>query len=334
MESQKISVIIPVYNTEKYLPRCLDSVLNNDYKNLEIICVNDGSPDNSIIILKEYQKKDDRIIILDVSNGGLSQARNLGLDIATGKYICFIDSDDWIHKQFFDVLLFFIKKTGADIAVCEFIRTEDIPFDKDIDKTGIIIHMFDNGYGFDNHTVKSHSWGRLISKSVIGDIRFQVGIQTAEDTLFNLDVYANKQNVKTVLIKSPLYYYYTRSGSIIHTDTGLDFMKFSFIFLDRSEKSGDKRSVEIFLNEAFKNTLSVRYSVMFEKDKTIKAEAKQLIKRCLKTESQKKPFSFKKSIMYRLFAYFPFTYRLFRIINDPTLIQWEKKQKREQNKKN
>ena len=105
--SSLVSVIIPIYNTARYLPRCLESIRNSDYKNLEIICINDGSTDNCLEILQEYKNKDNRILVIDVPNGGVSKARNIGLDYATGDYICFIDSDDWIHRQFFSALLFF-----------------------------------------------------------------------------------------------------------------------------------------------------------------------------------------------------------------------------------
>ena len=100
-----ISVIIPVYNTEVYLPRCLDSIINNDYRNLEIICINDGSTDNSLSVLREYEKEDERIIVIDVPNGGVSNARNIGLDMASGEFIAFVDSDDWVHRQYFSVLV-------------------------------------------------------------------------------------------------------------------------------------------------------------------------------------------------------------------------------------
>ena len=105
--SSLVSVIIPIYNTARYLPRCLESIRNSDYKNLEIICINDGSTDNCLEILQEYKNKDNRILVIDVPNGGVSKARNIGLDYATGDYICFIDSDDWIHRQFFSALLLF-----------------------------------------------------------------------------------------------------------------------------------------------------------------------------------------------------------------------------------
>ena len=91
MSSEKISVIIPVYNTEKYIGRCLDSILNNTYKNLEVICVNDGSKDRSLEILNEYAEKDNRVKVIDKENGGVSAARNTALDVATGDFISFVD---------------------------------------------------------------------------------------------------------------------------------------------------------------------------------------------------------------------------------------------------
>ena len=95
----KISVIIPVYNTEKYLEQCLESVINQTYKDLEIICVNDASTDNSFDVINEYSKKDSRIKYINFeTNKGVSAARNVGLEAATGDYICFIDSDDWIEQ--------------------------------------------------------------------------------------------------------------------------------------------------------------------------------------------------------------------------------------------
>lgn len=101
----KISIIIPVYNVEKYLQKCLDSVINQTYKNLEIICINDGSPDNSGKILDEYAKKDGRVIVIHQENAGVSVARNKGLEIATGEYIAFVDSDDWLEPECYELAL-------------------------------------------------------------------------------------------------------------------------------------------------------------------------------------------------------------------------------------
>ena len=114
----KISVIIPVYNTEKYLSRCLDSIVNQTYKNLEIICINDGSTDNSLEILKKYAKKDKRIKVLTQVHAGQSVARNYGLKKVSGYYIGFIDSDDYIDLNYYECLYNLIKENNADIAMC------------------------------------------------------------------------------------------------------------------------------------------------------------------------------------------------------------------------
>lgn len=114
----KVSIIIPVYNMEQYLIKCLDSVINQTLQDIEIICINDGSTDHSLEILKEYASKDNRIIIIDKENGGLSSARNAGIKKSTGEYIGFVDSDDWISLDYFELLYNTATKHNADIACC------------------------------------------------------------------------------------------------------------------------------------------------------------------------------------------------------------------------
>ena len=122
----KISVIIPVYNVEKYLRECLDSLLNQTFKDIEIICVNDGSTDGSLNILNEYASKDSRFIIINQNNQGLSAARNNGLNVAKGDYVAFLDSDDYIlNSDYFEKLYNACEKHNADIAVASIIRGND-----------------------------------------------------------------------------------------------------------------------------------------------------------------------------------------------------------------
>ena len=104
-KTDKISVIIPIYNVEKYLSKCLDSVINQTYKNLEIICVNDGSPDNCHQILEEYKNKDSRIVVIEQENGGEGSARNRGIRAVTGNYIAFVDPDDWVELDFYETAI-------------------------------------------------------------------------------------------------------------------------------------------------------------------------------------------------------------------------------------
>ena len=115
-----ISIVIPVYKVEKYLEKCVESVINQTYKNLEILLVNDGSPDNCPKICDEYAQKDNRIKVIHKENGGLSDARNAGIDVATGKYITFIDSDDYISNDYVEYMYNLAQKHNAQIATCEF----------------------------------------------------------------------------------------------------------------------------------------------------------------------------------------------------------------------
>ena len=101
----KVSVVVPIYNVEKYLKRCLDSIVNQTYSNLEIILVNDGSPDNCGMIIDTYEKTDERVKALHKANGGLSDARNYGMQHVTGEYTIFVDSDDWLHKDLIQSLV-------------------------------------------------------------------------------------------------------------------------------------------------------------------------------------------------------------------------------------
>ena len=113
----KLSVIIPIYNVEKYIPQCLDSILNQSFKDFEIICVNDGSSDNSLSVLQSYKAKDERIIIIDKKNEGSGIARNAGLSIAKGDYIYFVDGDDWVEENVFDKIIAKADELNTDILI-------------------------------------------------------------------------------------------------------------------------------------------------------------------------------------------------------------------------
>ena len=123
-----ISVIIPIYNMEKYLGRCLDSILINTYRNLEVICVDDGSKDSSLAILREYAARDSRIIVIAKENGGVSSARNAGLDRMTGECVSFIDPDDLVHPQYFELLLSALEAASAELSICDSRAVEDKDF--------------------------------------------------------------------------------------------------------------------------------------------------------------------------------------------------------------
>lgn len=114
---KRVSVIIPVYNVEKFILKTVESVMNQDYKDVEIILVNDGSPDNSAQIIDELAKRDSRIICIHKENGGVSSARNAGLKIATGEYVTFIDGDDWVEPNYISYLLELVEKNNCEIGM-------------------------------------------------------------------------------------------------------------------------------------------------------------------------------------------------------------------------
>ena len=120
MENNLISIIVPIYNSENYIKKCLDSILAQTYSNLEVILIDDGSTDNSYNICKDYQKKDNRIVLLQQKNAGVSRARNHGLEVAKGEYIGFVDSDDYIEPEMYEILLNSIIESNSKIAICNY----------------------------------------------------------------------------------------------------------------------------------------------------------------------------------------------------------------------
>ena len=211
----KISIIVPIYKVEDYLHRCIDSIINQTYSNLEIILVNDGSPDNCGVICEEYAKNDSRIKVIHKENGGLSDARNAGLKIATGDYIGFIDSDDWIHKDMYKILYDIIIKKECDIVECNAIKTKSIISDKGIDDTYNIFRYTKEDVIealISEKIVKQTVWNKLYKRSCIKNIFFEKG-KVHEDEFWTYRV-MNECNI-LIHVDINLYYYFQRDSSIM-----------------------------------------------------------------------------------------------------------------------
>lgn len=213
MENSLISVIIPIYNVQDYLRRCLDSIINQSYKNLEIILVNDGSLDNCGTICDEYEKVDERIKVIHKKNGGLSDARNAGLEIATGDYIGFVDSDDYITEDMYEFLLHNMEEENADISVCGYAIVND---------RGIVSkNLSAQKYVYDNkeamrlllgNRIKNYYWNKLYKKEFFDNFRLPVG-KAFEDTYTMHLLFANANTI--VYQDCSKYYYYMSPTSII-----------------------------------------------------------------------------------------------------------------------
>ena len=209
-----ISIIVPIYNVGKYLPKCIESILNQTFKNFELILVNDGSTDNSGVVCDDYAKKDTRIKIIHKSNGGVSSARNAGLYVAKGKYIGFVDPDDYIDKDMFEVLYKLCEQNNADIAICKNCREINGVIDrkneevyiKELSNTEAVKEAFKaNLYRF-------ALWNKLCRRKCFIDISFPEG-RIHEDLSVTYRILSNAN--KVIFTNYVGYIYVKRDDSIL-----------------------------------------------------------------------------------------------------------------------
>lgn len=210
-----ISVIVPIYNVEKYLARCVDSIVNQTYKNLEIILVDDGSPDRCPQMCDDYAEKDSRIKVVHKKNGGLSDARNAGMAVATGKYISFIDSDDYVSDDFFECLLDVMNKENSDIAECSVVKFyEDNRFDEFSDDLSVKTYDTQDAMSalIAENPFHQHVWNKLYKTELVKDIPYAVG-KLNEDEFWTYRVFGRAN--KVARLNKTMYYYFQRNSSIM-----------------------------------------------------------------------------------------------------------------------
>mgnify|MGYP002567683511 FL=1 len=217
MLNELITIIIPIYNVDKYLKRCLDSVLNQEYSNIQVILIDDGSNDMSSLICDEYVKKDKRCEVIHINNQGVSHARNEGIKLAKGQYLTFVDADDWVEQKIYVKLYENIKKYNADISICNYqIRYDESRMEKNqiesridiLEKNDAIKLLIEEKYfgGF--------LMNKLFSADVIKKIALNEEIYILEDLLFCYEVFNNAK--KIVYDSENLYNYYQRETSALH----------------------------------------------------------------------------------------------------------------------
>ena len=221
MNYAKISIIVPIYNTEKFLYKCISSIVDQSYKHLEIILINDGSKDNSLSICQDFAKKDNRILLIDKENEGLSPTLDIGLAIASGDYIGFVDSDDYISCDMYKNLLNSIELSKADIVECGYYRmSEDYKFIKKVEfKNEVLIGNYNCSCKF---IKKENTWNsncnKLYKREIFDDIRFG-DLKYGEDYFSNTQAFY-KCNKKITL--SECYYYYVYNKNSLSTSGFMD----------------------------------------------------------------------------------------------------------------
>ena len=215
---KKVSIIIPIYKVEPYLKRCIDSIINQTYRNLEIILVDDESPDSCGKTCDDYAKTDDRIIVIHRKNGGLSCARNSGLDVATGEYITYADSDDYLELTMIDKMMYYVLKYDLDVM-------EIAP------KTINSNRRFNNAFTLEDPISATKRilsktafsvWRRLFKKNIVEDMRFIPGL-IHQDVFYTMDML--KRIKRNGYLDSPLYNYNTQNDSITRSKYSLEKIK-------------------------------------------------------------------------------------------------------------
>lgn len=261
----ELSIIVPVYKVEKYLPRCIDSILAQTFGDFELILIDDGSPDGCGRICDEYAQKDKRIVVIHQKNMGVSAARNAGLDIARGRYIGFVDSDDWIEPQMYEVMVDAIRENGADMAVCGVrYADEDGKFTR-ADRLSEGVYSRD-GLLEDVFAMPNKLGGGCCNKvfdaSKIASVRFKVGMTIAEDALYLFDCFMRIDGA--VKIGDALYNVYERCGSATRTDSMIcvnETIEGRLSMLKHTRKympSMEARAADKFLDECLRFAPQIR----------------------------------------------------------------------------
>ena len=233
-----ISIILPIYNVEKDLSRCIESILAQTYTEFEMILVDDGSPDRCGEICDRYAQEDTRIQVIHKKNGGVSEARNAGLDAAQGKYICWVDPDDYIHPQYLETLYRIMQESKADVVVCDYktyypgeekeiAPIDQIPTYEEISER----NLYDDDFLTNKRVKYVIIWNKLVKAELYNGIRYPIG-KVHEDnyTTYKLLDQANK----IVYTEQPLYYYMMRDKSITH-DVGFSDKRFHILLATGEE---------------------------------------------------------------------------------------------------
>lgn len=268
-----ISVIVPVYNVQPYLARCVDSILSQTYRNLEIFLVDDGSPDDCGHMCDEYKKADSRVKVIHKKNGGLSDARNVAIDIASGDYVLCVDSDDYIHHAMIEVLYLSLKKHGCDISIASYLNVAD-QYEPDLSsKKENRTKVFDVQSGLEamlyQKDITTSAWGKLYKAELFTNIRYPKG-KLCEDLDTTYKLFAKSK--KIVLNSAKLYFYLQRDNSIINSSfkpARMDALKFAedqLTFVEREFPAIKKAACNRFFMEAVFIGIQILFSSVYKKE--------------------------------------------------------------------
>lgn len=322
-----ISVIVPSFNEEKHISRCLDSILNQTFTDFEVLCVDDNSTDSTFDIIKEYSLRDSRIKPLKNPGKGVSSARNFGLENSCGDYISFIDSDDFIQPQMYEFLLRAILENNCEMSVCRYEKTSEfISKNFNYNSRECFAEEFVNFYDIDfvsrNELTLTSACMKLIKKDLLKKCEKFLKYRIGEDTIFCADLWTKTD--KIFLIDLPLYCYFTNTESVSYTEIWhekwFDLIETRFIAFEKFKALNNTLTSSFYLEKGMKLLLSYRFNIKGtpSEEKFIKP-IKNYFKKYISVYLKCNDISLKNKLFVILFFFFPFLYTAFRKMTDSTL---------------
>ncbi len=322
-ETKKVSVIVPVYNTEKELERCIHSICNQSYENLEILLIDDGSTDASAVLCDRASQEDKRIRVIHKENGGVSSARNEGMKQAQGEYVVFVDSDDWIETRMIEKMVFSAVRHQVPLVICDYKRAMEDERKKAEQERRLSAKEVLNYYLLEDETIRiPHSvWGKLFTRQIIGTKRFPL-IKRTEELLFSTEIFCEAE--QCVYLPEAFYHYCDdRKDSLMHHTDAEHTIKKEIPLLAEQiriiEQNGYKEEAELAYFCFGKRLL---YFYLAFRDKMLKKEALLVKRYTVKNrkrilQSLKGDFV-KKTDRYRmlLYVWFPAIYYRFVLLHD------------------
>lgn len=329
--SALVSIIVPVYNLEGYVENCIRSLMKQTYENIEILCIDDGSTDNSATVIKKLAEGDQRVKYIYKENGGVSSARNKGLEVANGEYIMFVDGDDYMHFQAVEIFVEGILKTDCDIFCSKMLKTDTyfLEFSEIVNVKNTPVNIEDMYSDSQNRSFATVT-AKLFKREVLESVRFPLGIKYGEDTNFSFKVLSNKPKIAKT--DENLYFYYVRDFSAETSPFGLNKITVLDSYDDICDCFKTKEDTNLkafafqylFQTICYIRTLSI--GTEFERDVMLKS--RKLGKKWMPYFWKLKNLSIKNKIVVSMFYYFHFLYEFMRLVLDPTMKEFYKNRKK------
>lgn len=281
-ETEMISIIVPVYNTQDYIERCLDSILAQTYSDFEVICVDDGSSDDSGKLCDIYQERDDRIRVYHIENHGVSYARNYGLSMMAGSRFCFVDSDDWVEPNYLERMYDLAKEKRCEVVACGL--TQNYEYTLGTKGTVEEIFVFESSkacirnFICDKNSMHGFTWNKLFDTRKFGKIRFHEAVKVNEDCLYIYKIMSACE--RACFTTLPLYHWYIRKDSACHKRAKKAEFSAAEVFLRLYDMLEEKDMAEARRELRYNYVISVVQVLLYAKYERKDADVLLAKRRC------------------------------------------------------